>query len=81
MWLYLLLVASSVTEFARKIAKGLLLGSIHDHFRWDAFMFEESVKGEWCIALLGHWNGAGPSIGGRENLSKLVATLGRSASK
>ena len=81
MGLDLFLVASSVTEFAREIAEGLLLGSIHDHFRWDAFMFEESVKGEWCIALLGHWNGAGPSIECCENLSKLVAALGRSSSK
>ena len=81
MRLDLFLVASSVTEFAREIAEGLFFGSIHDHFRWDAFMFEESVKGEWRIALLGHWNGAGPSIGGREDLSKLVAALGCGASK
>jgi len=79
--LYLLLVASSVTEFAGKITKGLLLGSIHDHFRWDSFMLEESIKGEGRIALLGHRNGARPSIGRRKHLSKRVAALGRSTSK
>ena len=80
-WLCLFYMASSVKEFTRKVSLVLLLGSIHDHFRWNSFIYKQTVKGKGNVTFICHGYVTGPTTGCRKHLHKFVASLGRGTSK
>ena len=59
----------------------MLPGSIHDHVRWNSFMYEQTVNGKGGVTFICHGYGTGPTIGCRKHLRKFVAALGRGTNK